>query len=94
MKERANVVTFNIIYTENGNQRNVHQNFVSLILTDIFGIQVRSGCFCAGPHGIKLLNLTDSNIRSIEEEVEAGLTINKPGYVRIDLAFYLEKYEV
>lgn len=94
LKERANVVTFNIVYEHEDEHKSVHQNFVSLILTDIFGIQVRSGCFCAGPHGIELLKLTESNILVIEEEVQAGLTINKPGYVRIDLTFYLESFEV
>lgn len=94
LTERANVVTFNIVYKEGSVLKTVHQNFVSLILTDVFGIQVRSGCFCAGPHGITLLDLTESNIISIEEEVQAGLTINKPGYVRIDLTFYLEAFEV
>ena len=56
LNKRANVVTFNI-YRNGGIP--VHYNFVSLILADVFGIQLRSGCFCAGPFGMKLLKLND-----------------------------------
>jgi len=55
LDKRANVVTFNI-YRNGGVP--VNYNFVSLILADVFGIQLRSGCFCAGPFGMKLLELS------------------------------------
>ena len=28
----------------------LHHNFISSILNDVFGIQVRGGCVCAGPY--------------------------------------------
>jgi len=34
-----------------------HPNFVSRVINDVFGIQVRSGCSCAGPFGVKLLGI-------------------------------------
>lgn len=46
---RANVITFNFEY---GRMKFIQHSFASLLFTDIFGIQVRSGCFCAGPYGI------------------------------------------
>jgi selenocysteine lyase/cysteine desulfurase len=49
LNERANVITFNFEY---GNFSFVQHSLASLVLTDIFGIQIRSGCFCAGPYGI------------------------------------------
>jgi selenocysteine lyase/cysteine desulfurase len=49
LTERANVITFNYEY---GKFKFIQHSFASLILTDLFGIQVRSGCFCAGPYGI------------------------------------------
>lgn len=30
----------------------LHYNFVSTLLNDLFGIQVRGGCACAGPYVI------------------------------------------
>jgi hypothetical protein len=35
----------------------MHHSLVSVILADIFGIQLRSGCFCAGPFGMDLLKI-------------------------------------
>lgn len=57
-ENRGNIITFNII--KNGEI--INHNLVSLILSDIFGIQIRSGCFCAGPFGIRLLNLSQDTI--------------------------------
>lgn len=56
--ERANVVSFNFANKDGQiitkDEYPAH-NLISRILSDLFGIQVRSGCFCAGPYGIKLL---------------------------------------
>jgi hypothetical protein len=51
--KRANVITFNM-FTKGGL---IQHNLASLILADVFGIQLRSGCFCAGPFGMSLLKL-------------------------------------
>ncbi len=69
-------------------------SFVSLIFADVFGIQLRSGCFCAGPFGMALLNLSEQTTQSIEDEVSVGILRDKPGYLRLDLTFYLEDYEI
>ena len=53
LSKRANVITFNF---EFGSQY-IQHSFASLIFTDVFGIQIRSGCFCAGPFGIELLKM-------------------------------------
>lgn len=38
----------------------LHHNFVCLLLNDLFGIQVRSGCACAGPYALDLLNIDNA----------------------------------
>lgn len=38
----------------------IHQNLVCLLFNDLFGIQVRSGCACAGPYALDLLNINDA----------------------------------
>lgn len=51
--KRANVITMNIVC----NDKIAQHSFLSLILSDIFAIQLRSGCFCAGPFGMQLLKV-------------------------------------
>ena len=67
----------------------MQHNLVSLILADVFGIQLRSGCFCAGPFGMRLLKLDEIKVSSITEEVSVGILRDKPGYLRLDMTFYL-----
>ncbi len=47
-----------IIYVP-GVCRYLHQNLVCLLFNDLFGIQVRSGCACAGPYALDLMNIND-----------------------------------
>jgi hypothetical protein len=35
----------------------LHPRFVTLLLNDLFGIQSRAGCSCAGPYGHRLLHI-------------------------------------
>jgi selenocysteine lyase/cysteine desulfurase len=63
-KKRANVITFNILVK---GQKIMQHHLVSLILADVFGIQLRSGCFCAGPFGMRLLNLDETTVGQIKE---------------------------
>jgi len=43
--ERLPIVSFGIRHPP----RLVHSNYVVALLSDLFGIQACSGCFCAGP---------------------------------------------
>lgn len=38
----------------------LHGPFVAALLSDLFGIQSRGGCSCAGPYGHKLLNIDET----------------------------------
>ena len=62
LNNRANVISFNFEY---GKLKFIQHSFASLLLTDIFGIQVRSGCFCAGPYGIELLKINEDMVNEI-----------------------------
>ena len=53
---------------------------------------MRSGCFCAGPYGIELLNLSELDVCEIEKEIESGNGLAKPGFVRVDINFYLKEF--
>ena len=43
--------------------RLLHANFVVAVLSDLFGIQARSGCFCAGPYLHRLYGIDDGSRR-------------------------------
>jgi hypothetical protein len=40
----------------------LHFNFVSALLNDLFGIQARGGCACAGPYAQHLLGMTADHV--------------------------------
>lgn len=51
----------------------LHGPFVASLLNDLFGIQARGGCACAGPYGHALLNINKPSslaIRSAVQEVK------------------------
>src|SRR5664279_5281577 len=51
--DRLSIISFGIQYR----QRRLHHNFVVAVLNDLFGIQARGGCSCAGPYGHRLLGI-------------------------------------
>ncbi|XP_073013646.1 uncharacterized protein [Typha latifolia] len=66
----------------------LHGRFVAMLLNDLFGIQSRGGCACAGPYGHHLLGVDkvlSLRIRSVIEEGYNGL---KPGWTRISFSYY------
>ena len=40
-------------------RRALHHGFVVAVLSDLFGVQCRGGCSCAGPYGHRLLGIDD-----------------------------------
>jgi selenocysteine lyase/cysteine desulfurase len=51
------------MWEEAGNKRDklLHGSFVAALLNDLFGIQARGGCACAGPYGHALLHVNESS---------------------------------
>lgn len=66
----------------------LHHNFVVALLNDLFGIQARGGCSCAGPYGHRLLGIDLDKSHEIEEEVNLGCEGIKPGWVRINFNYF------
>jgi selenocysteine lyase/cysteine desulfurase len=60
------------LWQEMGNQRGkpLHGPFVAALLNDLFGIQARGGCACAGPYGHELLNINKSQSLAIRSSVQ------------------------
>jgi hypothetical protein len=67
----------------------LHHNFVVALLNDLFGIQARGGCSCAGPYGHRLLGIDESKSHSFEEVIAQGWDGIKPGWVRINFNYFV-----
>jgi len=70
----------------------LHQSFVCALLNDLFGIQARSGCACAGPYGATLLGINDSVMRvMLRSYLDTSAEILKGGFSRINLPFFEDR---
>ncbi|KAF7017542.1 hypothetical protein CFC21_030968 [Triticum aestivum] len=71
----------------------LHGRFVTRLLNDLFGIQSRGGCACAGPYGHTLLNVENERSLRIRSAVLEGYSGLKPGWTRLSFSYYLSKEE-
>ena len=67
----------------------MHQNLVTRLLSDRFGIQARGGCACAGPYGHRLLGLGPAQGAAIRTAVLAGQEMARPGWTRLNLSWVM-----
>lgn len=71
--------------------RYLHHDFIVALLNDLFGIQARGGCSCAGPYGHRLLGIDESTSRVFEREVAKGCDGIKPGWVRVNFNYFISE---
>jgi selenocysteine lyase/cysteine desulfurase len=69
--------------------RYLHHNFVVAVLNDLFGIQSRGGCSCAGPYGHRLLGLNPETSMELKRATAAGCEGIKPGWVRVNFNYFI-----
>ena len=86
--ERLSILSF-VVRRPAG--RYLHHNFVVAVLNDLFGIQSRGGCSCAGPYGHRLLNIDLEHSHAFEHEVARGCEGIKPGWVRINFNYFISE---
>ena len=86
--ERLSIVSF-VVHTPTG--RYLHHNFVVALLHDLFGIQSRGGCSCAGPYGNRLLGIDLERSHAFAREVTHGCEGIKPGWVRINFNYFISE---
>jgi selenocysteine lyase/cysteine desulfurase len=80
---RLPIFSFNVS-ADNGH---LHPNFVVALLNDLFGIQARGGCSCAGPYGHELLGIDSRESERFDRLVARGMDIFKPGWTRLNFHF-------
>ena len=66
--ERLAIVSFGLRHAD----KLLHANFVVAVLSDLFGIQARSGCFCAGPYIHRLYPIDDEWSARMSAQAEKG----------------------
>ncbi|PSN33000.1 hypothetical protein C0J52_19749 [Blattella germanica] len=88
----------------------LHHNFVCTVLNDVFGIQARGGCACAGPYAQDLLGIDEDLAQEYEavlledmrldrthlrrREEHSSYEMLRPGFARISLPFFMPDSEV
>ncbi len=85
--ERLSIVSFVIRHRG----RYLHHNFVVAVLNDLFGIQSRGGCSCAGPYGHRLLGIDIEKSHEFERAIGRGCEGIKPGWVRVNFNYFIEE---
>ena len=87
--ERLSIVSF-VVRAPGGV---LHHNFVVALLNDLFGIQARGGCSCAGPYGHRLLGIDLETSTQFEEVIADGCEVIKPGWVRLNFNYFIPEDE-
>jgi selenocysteine lyase/cysteine desulfurase len=87
---RVGIISFNV---RNGNGSVLHHKFVTALLNDLFGIQSRAGCSCAGPYGHRLLNIDRQTSERYRQVVQEGYCGMKPGWCRVGLHWVMDDAE-
>ena len=85
-RERLSIVSF-VVRSPSG--RYLHHNYVVALLNDLFGIQSRGGCSCAGPYGHRLLGIDLERSHEFEREITGGCEGIKPGWVRVNFNYFV-----
>jgi selenocysteine lyase/cysteine desulfurase len=87
--DRLSIVSFVIRHGD----KTLHHNFVVALLNDLFGIQARGGCSCAGPYGHRLLGIDQETSSRFEQVIARGCEVIKPGWVRVNFNYFISEEE-
>jgi len=87
---RTGIVSFN---ARDPRGRYLHPKFMTALLNDLFGIQSRAGCSCAGPYGHRLLGIGAERSARYRQCVGSGYGGLKPGWCRVGFHFTMDDLE-
>ncbi len=88
-RDRISIVSFVIRYGDR--DQYLHWNFVVPLLNDLFGIQARGGCSCAGPYGHRLLGIEHRASEEFEKVLQQGYEGVRPGWVRLNFNYFISE---
>lgn len=74
--------------------RLVHHQLFTRMLSDMYGIQARGGCACAGPYAHRLLGIEEEQSQALHQAIQAGQELEKPGWVRLNFSVLMDDAKV
>ena len=100
--KRVSIISFNIKHFAKQGDRILHPVFVIRLLSDLFGVQGRAGCSCAGPYGHRLLNIpVEKSERFLDWIRKGGVSQDsigfkgiKLGWARLNLHYILSDIDI
>jgi len=87
--KRISIFSFNIRVDDSY----LHPRFATILLNDLFGIQSRAGCSCAGPYGHRVLHIDGQKSGKFMDRALHGLVGLKPGWIRINFHYLISDIE-
>ncbi|KAL6047945.1 Aminotransferase, variant 2 [Balamuthia mandrillaris] len=89
---RLPIMSFMIVCED----RFLHYHFIAILLNDLFGIQARGGCACAGPYAQALLGIDYPLAKKLEKMLLAKdeHEFVRPGFVRLNFHYAMTEKEV
>ncbi len=88
-KNRMAIVSFMIKHRD----KKLHPKFITKLLNDLFGIQSRAGCMCAGPYGHFLLQISEEKSQQISKMTQQGKLGIKFGWCRVNFHYLFSEVE-
>jgi hypothetical protein len=86
-RERLAIVSFGIRHPRGL----LHANFVVAVLSDLFGIQARSGCFCAGPYLHRLYPIDEDWSAKMHAQARLGHMGSTLAFARVSFDYFLSE---
>nr|XP_039264725.1 uncharacterized protein LOC120340516 [Styela clava] len=106
-KKTLAVFSFMIRHLDSGLY--LHYSFIAALLNDLFGIQARGGCACAGPYAQDLLGISSDKVARFEKALTEDSRLDRrhlrrfkeysphevlrPGFVRLSLPYFTTNEE-
>lgn len=81
----------------------LHHNFVCAVLNDVFGVQARGGCACAGRYAHDLMGIDEKLAKEYEAVLQSGgddvkeesnAEALRPGFARLSFPYFMSEAEV
>lgn len=85
--DRLAIISFRLFHDD----QELHYGLVVAMLNDVFGIQARGGCSCAGPYGHILLGIDEKTSMAFEEDARQGRFLTRPGWTRMNFNYFLDE---
>lgn len=88
------IAIFSLLIKHSTTNQYIHPKFGTRLLNDLFGIQSRAGCSCAGPYGHRLLNIQSELSTKYRHVIQKGIQCIKPGWVRVNFHYTMTETTV